>query len=169
MPRRPRIRRRLATSRHRFRHSARALWRREQGPTGGGFVGAAAVAIGFGLLVSVAVTPTFAYAIVFPTVLAISQSLDTSDASSAVTLLAGMLGVLAVLGCFVTIAFLLPLYLVHQMRRHNFEAWARTHLGKGYRGRSDLCFACGYDLSHSKSLACPECGTRAASHFAELR
>lgn len=54
-------------------------------------------------------------------------------------------------------------------KERRLETFARHHLETTRPGRSDLCFACGYDLSHARSLACPECGTRATSHLAELR
>jgi len=55
------------------------------------------------------------------------------------------------------------------LTERQLERFAVDHLGKGFRGRSDLCFSCGYDLTHGKSLACPECGVRAASRLIELR
>lgn len=62
-----------------------------------------------------------------------------------------------------------PIWFALSTKERRLRKFVRKHLGKGYRGRSDLCFACGYDLSHARSLACPECGTRATSHLAELR
>lgn len=148
---------------------ARRLWTRQQGIVGRVvYFFASVFAIGVGLVAGWLVTTVVGFVVLVPFTL-VSQDLlhEAGFAGWAQDMLAAA-AFLVGLACFITIAFVLPLRLVNGIREQQFREWVRSHLGKGYRGRSGLCFNCGYDLSHGKSLRCPECGTRAASRFIEV-
>ncbi|MEO0586178.1 MAG: hypothetical protein AAF078_00910 [Planctomycetota bacterium] len=148
---------------------ARRLWTRQQGIVGrvGHFV-AGVVAIGVGLVAGWLIAAIVGFGVLGPLTQLGQDLLHEAGFGGWVQDLLGVAAFLTGLGCFITIAFVLPLRLVNGIREQQFKSWVRSHLGKGYRGRSGLCFNCGYDLSHGKSLHCPECGTRAASRFIEV-
>jgi hypothetical protein len=149
--------------------AAQRLWRRHRGVAGvvgDFFAGLLLIVVGtvFGVVASwmLGTALNAAYEFLWPW-------LD-GDSTPAWLKVVGAVGfVFLVTSCFVGFSIALPISMLRAMQKMNFEDWARAHLGRGYRGRSDMCFSCGYDLSHGKSLRCPECGTRAVSRLAELK